>query len=142
MFENAKIDIRVKLASLWTALIFLYVYADYFDGLTSSTQEMVKNLETPLGPLTPELLLLFSVITIVPSSMIFLSIFLKPKINRILNMVIPVLWSSMSVLLFVDTINSDWHKFYALFQFVEFIILIIIIYQAYKWPKKESKFDS
>ncbi len=99
MFENAKIDIRVKLASLWTALIFLYVYADYFDGLTSSTQEMVKNLETPLGPLTPELLLLFSVITIVPSSMIFLSIFLKPKINRILNMVIPVLWSSMSVLL-------------------------------------------
>ncbi len=117
MFENAKIDIRVKLASLWTALIFLYVYADYFDGLTSSTQEMVKNLETPLGPLTPELLLLFSVITIVPSSMIFLSIFLKPKINRILNMVIQFFGlqcQSFYLLILLIQIGISFMRFFSL----------------------------
>lgn len=136
MFENTKVDIKVKLASLWTAFIFLYVYADYFDGMTPSSQEMSNNFETPVGPLTPELLLLFSVIIIIPTLMIFLSIFLKPKINRIVNITVAVLWSSMSIMLFINTINSEWHKFYALFQFIELIVLAIIIWQAYKWPKK------
>ena len=136
MFINNKIDIKLQLASLWTAFMFLYVYADYFDGLTPSTIEMSKNLETPVGPLTPELLLLFSVTVIIPSFMIFLSIFLKPKINRIINIIIPILWSSMSILLFINTINTEWYKFYALFQLVELIILITIIWQAYKWPKE------
>ena len=141
MFVNSKIDIKVKLASLWTSLMFLYIYADFFDAMTPSSIEMSKNLETPVGPLTPELLILFSVILIIPTLMIVLSVFLKPKINRIVNIIIAVLWSSMSILLFIDTINSGWHKFYALFQFLEIIILIVIIWQAYQWPKKPTKSD-
>ena len=138
MFVNSKIDTKLKLAILWTTLMFLYVYADFFDGMTPSSIEMSKNLETPIGPLTPLLLILFSIILIVPTLMIILSIFLRPRINRVVNIIIATLWASMSVVLFFDTINSEWHLFYALFQFIELTIFIIIIWQAYKWPKQSE----
>ena len=138
MFVNSKIDTKLKLAILWTTLMFLYVYADFFDGMTPSSIEMSKNLETPIGPLTPLLLILFSIILIVPTLMIILSIFLRPRINRVVNIIIATLWASMSVVLFFDTFNSEWHLFYALFQFIELTIFIIIIWQAYKWPKQSE----
>jgi len=135
---NSKIDIKVKLAALWTSIMFLYTYADYFDAMTPASIEMSKNLETPMGPLTPGLLLAFSVILIVPSLMIILAIFLKSKTNRLLNIIVALLWSSMSIILFVGTIASEWHQFYALFQFIEVIVFGLIIWQAYKWPKDLS----
>ena len=136
MLENLKIDIKIKLASLWTTLMFLYIYADFFDGMTPSSIENFGNLQTPVGPLTPWLLVIFSIILIIPSSMIFLSVFLKPKINKWINIVIAVLWSIMSIILLIDTIDSEWYKFYALYQIVEIFILSMIVWQAWKWPIK------
>jgi hypothetical protein len=71
--------------------------------------------------------------------MLFLSIFLAHKINRLLNIIIAILWSTMSVLLFVDTIASEWGQFYALYQFIEIIVFGMIIWQAYKWPKETEQ---
>ena len=60
MLVNSKIDIKIKLALLWTTIMFLYIYADFFEAMTPASKEMAKNLETPVGPVTPELLILFS----------------------------------------------------------------------------------
>ncbi|MEM7484599.1 MAG: DUF6326 family protein [Bacteroidota bacterium] len=138
MLNNPKPNIKLKLTSLWTALMFLYVYADFFDEKTPASIESFGNLQTPIGPLTPELLLIFSVILIIPSCMIFLSVFLSPRINKWLNIVIALLWSIMSFALLIDTIGSDWYKFYALYQIVEIFILFMIVWQALTWPKVES----
>ena len=139
MLVNSKIDVKIKLAVLWTALMFYYVYADFFDSMTPSSIENFGSLQTPVGPLTPLLLVIFSVILIIPSSMIFLSVFLKPKINKWLNIVSAVLWSRRAWRLFIDTMNSEWYKFYALYQVVEIIILGMIFWQALKWPKEAKE---
>ena len=72
---NYSIDVKIKLAILWTALMFLYIYADYFQLMTPEKLEKMINLQTPMGPTSPDLLVIFSVILIIPTLMIFLSVF-------------------------------------------------------------------
>jgi len=132
------IDIKIKLAALWTALMFLYIYADYFQLMTPEKLEKMKQLQTPMGPTSPGLLVIFSVILIVPTLMIFLSIFLKPQINKWLNIVIAFIYASMSILIVVSSIGDEWHTFYVIFNVVEILVFAIIIVQAWKWPRANN----
>ena len=134
---NYSINIKIKLAALWTSLMFLYIYADFFQLMTPKKLERMMNLETPMGPTSPQILVIFSVILIIPALMIFLSIFLKSQINKWLNIIIALIYTSMSILIIVSTIGDNWHTFYVLFNFVETILFAIIILQAWKWPRVE-----
>ena len=129
------INPKIKLAALWTSLMFLYIYADYFQLMTPEKLERMINLQTPMGPTSPSLLLIFSVILIIPSLMIFLSVFLKPKINKWLNILIASLYACISILIIVTTLGDEWHAFYVLFNIVETLIFTLIIWQAWKWPR-------
>ncbi|MEH6514855.1 MAG: DUF6326 family protein, partial [Maribacter arcticus] len=91
---NYHVNIKIKLAALWTALMFLYVYADFFQLMTPKKLEKMIDLQTPMGPTSPEILVIFSVILIIPSLMIFLSVFLKTQINKWLNICIAALYAS------------------------------------------------
>jgi nitrogen fixation/metabolism regulation signal transduction histidine kinase len=131
------INIKVKLAALWATLMFLYIYADFFQLMTPKKLEKMIDLQTPMGPTSPEILVIFSVILIVPSLMIFLSVFLNSQINKWLNICIAALYASMSILIIVSTLGSEWHTFYILFNLIEVFVFAMIIYQAWKWPKIE-----
>ncbi|MFK2820901.1 DUF6326 family protein [Flavobacteriaceae sp. LMIT009] len=130
-----KVDIKIKLAALWTSLMFLYIYADYFRLMTPEKLEKMIKLQTPMGPTTPGLLVIFSLILIVPTLMIFLSVFLRPKINKWLNIIVALLYTCMSVLIIISSISSEWQKFFVLFNIVEVLIFSIIIFQAWNWQK-------
>ena len=134
---NYNVNIKIKLAALWTALMFLYIYADFFQLMTPNKLEEMSDLQTPMGPTSPEILVVFSVILIIPSLMIFLSVFLKPQINKWLNICIATLYASMSILIIVTTLGSYWYTFYILFNFIEVFVFAMIIYQAWNWPKVE-----
>ncbi len=130
-----KVDIKIKLAALWTSLMFLYIYADYFRLMTPEKLEKMIKLQTPMGPTTPGLLVIFSLILIVPTLMIFLSVFLRPKINKWLNIIVALLYTCMSVLIIISSISSEWQKFFVFFNIVEVLIFSIIIFQAWNWQK-------
>lgn len=132
-----RINTKTKLAALWTSLMFLYVYADFFQLMTPKKLERMIDLQTPVGPTSPGLLVIFSLILIIPTLMIFLSIFLKPTINKWLNIVIATVYSFMSILIIVTTLGGEWHTFYVLFNAIEVIVFVIIIFQAWKWPRTE-----
>jgi hypothetical protein len=134
---NYSINIKVKLAVLWTALMFLYIYADYFRLMTPEKLERMMKLQTPMGPTSPGILVTFSVILIVPILMIFLSIFLKPQINKWLNIVIASIYACISILIIVSSIDNEWQTFFVIFNFVEIVVFAIIISQAWKWPREE-----
>ena len=132
---NYNVNIKIKLAALWTVLMFLYIYADFFQLMTPKKLEKMIDLQTPMGPISPEILVVFSVILIIPSLMIFLSVFLKTQINKWLNICIAALYASMSILIIVSTLGSEWHTFYILFNLIEVFVFAMIIYQAWNWPK-------
>ena len=132
---NYNVNIKIKLAALWTALMFLYIYADFFQLMTPNKLEKMINLQTPMGPTSPEILIIFSVILIIPSLMIISCIFLKSQLNKWLNICIAALYASISILIIVSTLGSEWHTFYILFNLMEVFVFAMIIYQAWNWPK-------
>ncbi|MBL7472025.1 DUF6326 family protein [Robertkochia sediminum] len=132
---DTPVSTKLKLASLWTALMFLYIYADYFRLMTPGKLEKMMELKTPMGPTTPELLIIFSSILIVPALMIFLSVFLKPLFNKWLNITIALLYAAISILIIVSGMGDAWQTFFVLFNGIELLVLGIILYQAWTWPR-------
>jgi len=133
-----KINVKIKLAALWTSLMFLYVYADYFELKTPGAIENAMNLKTPVGATTPGLLIVFSVVLMIPSMMIFLSIFLKPQVNKWVNIIIALFYAAISILIIVTGIGDKWKMFFVFYNVVEVFIFIIIIWQAWSWPKMKK----
>ncbi|MBO0321974.1 hypothetical protein J0X14_06680 [Muricauda sp. CAU 1633] len=132
------INVKIKLASLWTTLMFLYIYADYFRLMTPGKLEHMIKLQSPMGPTSPGILVIFSVLLIIPALMIFLSIFLKPQINKWLNIIIALIYACISILIIVSSINKEWQTFFVIFNFVEILVFAMIISQACKWSRKEN----
>lgn len=135
---NYEVNVKTKLAALWTTLMFLYIYADYFELKTPGTIENTMRLETPMGPATPGLLVIFSVLLIIPTLMIFLSFLLKPLLNKWLNIVLGFLYALISVLIISSQIGNQWYAFYVLYNVVEIFIFATIIWHAWTWPKTEN----
>ena len=125
--------VKIKLAALWTSVMFCYIYADYF-GLyvPGRLQAMMNGKMGPLGPTTQGVLLFTSVIMIIPSLMIFLSVALKPALNRWLNIIVGVLYT---VIILITM--WDW-AFYILYGVVEITLTGLVVWYAWRWPRTPS----
>lgn len=135
MLENPKVNIKIKLASLWASLTFCYLYGDYFELYTP---DKVNSLITGDHIMdSPTKLLLASIILAIPSVMVAVSIFLKPKINRILNILFGSLFTLMMIFIGIMSTN-EWYLFYVFLAFLESIITLLIVWYAWKWPKERT----
>ena len=135
---NYEINVKLKLAALWTSLMFLYIYADYFELKTPGALERMINLETPVGATTPGLLIVFSILLMVPSCMIFLVVLLAPPINKWLNITVGLLYMAISLLIIYSGMSDPWQRFFVLYNVAEVVIFVMIIRQAWKWPKADQ----
>jgi len=135
MFENPKVNIKIKLAALWASALFCYLYGDYFQLYTP---EKVNSLITGENNLdSPTKLLIASIIMAIPSIMVAASIILKPKINRILNILFGSLFTLMMLFIGVNSM-TEWYSFYVFLAFLESIITALIVWYAWKWPKERQ----
>lgn len=134
ILADYKINIKLKLALLWAALMSLYIYADYFNLMVPGKLKQMMDSQTPVGPTTPGLLITFSLLLIVPAIMIVLSIFLQPFINKWLNILFGLLYSIISILIIISGMGDSWETFFVLYNVIELIVLSTIIWQSWKWP--------
>ena len=136
MLENPKVNIKIKLASLWASATFCYLYGDYFELYTPNKVNSLISGDNIMD--SPTTLLIASIILAIPSIMVCLSIFLKPKINRILNIIFGTIFTIMMVFIgFMST--NEWYLFYVFLAFLESIITGLIVWNAWKWPKINLK---
>jgi hypothetical protein len=135
MLENPKVNIKIKLASLWASVTFCYLYGDYFELYTPGKIDSLLTGENILD--SPTKLLIATLILASSSVMVALSVLLQPKINRVLNIVFGMLFTLM--MLFIGfTSNTEWSGFYVFLAFLESIITAAIVWYAWKWPKEKS----
>ena len=135
MLENPKVNIKIKLAALWASVTFCYLYGDYFELYTPDKVNSLITGDNNLN--SPTILLLASIILAIPSVMVAASIFLKPKINRILNILFGTLFTLMMVFIGIISTN-EWYLFYVFLAFLESIITALIVWYAWKWPKERQ----
>ena len=129
MLENQKVNIKIKLAALWASVTFCYLYGDYFELYTP---EKVNSLITGENVLdSPTKLLIATIILAIPSVMVAVSIIIKPKINRILNILFGTLFTLMMLFIAINSLTA-WYNFYAFLAILESILTFLIVWHAFK----------
>ncbi|MBX3001687.1 MAG: hypothetical protein KF893_24400 [Caldilineaceae bacterium] len=132
--EGVKIHVQIKIAALWVVLMFLYIYADILSLYRpGQVEEMIAGRMGPL-PVTQGSLFTASILMMIPATMAFLSLALKPTVGRWANMILGVLYTAVNL---GNLIGETW-AFYILFGVVEIAITLLIAAFAWTW-RKESK---
>lgn len=137
IFEDVKINIKIKLSALWTALMFCYVYGDFFSLFVPGRLQRLMEGNSGAGETTPIMLLLYAILLALPSLMIFLSVTLKARLNRLLNIIMGIFFSIVMMLVTFTSLG-EWMIFYTFLGVVEIILTCTIVWQAIKWPTLKS----
>lgn len=130
LLEDMAIPVKVKLAGAWASLMLCYIYGDYFGLYKPGTlQEMLDGKMGPLGPTTQGVLLGTSIMMAIPSLMVFLSLVMKPRLNRWMNLAFGVLYTAIMLL----TLPGAW-VFYQFLGGIEILLTLAITWLAWRWP--------
>jgi hypothetical protein len=132
--EDIKVNIKIKLSALWVSLMLFYIYGDIFSMFVPARLKGLLNGDMGTGATTPYKLLAAAILMAIPALMVFLSLVLKPKVNRIVNIIAGAIYTIIMILVVYISIDP-WWIFYIFLGIVEIIITLLIIWQAWKWPK-------
>lgn len=132
--QDNKIDIKIKIAVLWLAMMSLYIYNDFFHLFTPGSIQNI--MDGNMGPFetTQVGVLGAAVLMAIPVGMSILAVFSCAKINRIANIAMGILYTIVNI---ANLPGETW-IFYIFLGTLEIIITLAIIYLAFKWPKAET----
>jgi len=134
--EEYKVNIRIILSALWTAVMFCYIYGDYFELYVPEKVEGLFNGQNMLD--NPMKLFLATFILTVPALMIFLTLLLKPQLAKWLNIGIAIFFTLFTLLVGFSSISA-WRAFYVFLSFLESILTAVIVVLAFRWPRVNTE---
>lgn len=127
--DNTQVDVKLKLASIWTSFMFLYIYVDYFALYMPCKIDLITKGKVFVFDITQEFIFIALVLATIPILMIFLSLILPAKTNRLSNIIVAIIL--IPYMLFNLTGEAWLHMYFA--AAVEVVLLCLIIRYAYKW---------
>lgn len=131
--QDSKVSIQFKLASLWASFMFLYIYVDYFALYMPDKIDGILKGKIFVFTITPQFLLVALVSVSIPALMIFLSTTLPARANRLANLIIATVYIPYSLF---NLVGEAWiHMIFG--AVAEVVILCLIIYYSWKWPRIE-----
>jgi hypothetical protein len=130
--EDLKVNVKVKLASVWASLMLLYIYVDYFALYMPGKIQGILAGKVFVFDITQGFLFGALVSMSIPALMIFLSIVLPAMINRWTNILVAAVYIPYTLF---NLAGEAWiHMVYA--AIVEVGLLALIIRFAWKWPRR------
>jgi hypothetical protein len=133
--EDVRVPTRYKLSAIWTSVMFCYIYADYFElYVPGKLQGMLAGQMVPLGPVSQGVLLGTATMLALPSLMILLSVTLKAKLNRWLNVIVGIVYTAIQIAVVA---KSGW-GFYIGLGILEAALTALIVWTAWTWPRNGS----
>ena len=136
--EDSKVNVKIRLALLWAALMFFYFYNDIFSlwqpgHLAQLLEGHLEGVE-----MTQTILFAGAILMCIPSLMVLLSVTLKARANRLVNIIMGFL--QMLILLATQFVGGGETWFYwRFFELMEAVFLGLIIWSAWKWPVAEPR---
>lgn len=127
-------SIRVRLVALWTAVMFLYVYGDYFALYIPGEAGKLVSGNTLLN--NPLKVFAASILMALPPLVIILSVLARASVARWANIIFGVAFTGIMVLIAVTSMPvTPEVAAYVFYAVIESVVTSIIIWQAWKWPK-------
>ena len=132
-FEDIKVNVKLKLASLWASFMFLYIYVDYFHLYMPGSLKDILAGKVFVFNISYVFLTIAMFFVAIPVLMIFLSVALPAKINRLTNIIVSIIL--IPYMLF-NLVGEAWlHMCFA--AVIEVVLLCLIIRYAWKWSRIE-----
>lgn len=123
---------RIKLSALWTVVMFSITFADIVGFIHPGALQRI--IDGSFGfPVTPGLLLVFSIFLAIPIAMIFLCLVLPDGSNRLLNTFAVIL-----TILFVVGGGSATYS-YVFFAAVEVVSMLAIMWFVWRGPGRTAR---
>ena len=133
-WQDGQVSAKLKLSILWIGVMFLYIYADIKAFFETGFIEQIMTGKFIEGLVIDQAFLLYSAILMsIPPVMAFLSLILKPAVNRIVNIVLGILHILLAIaILFMP--GEIW-VYYYWYSALEIGFHVLIVLHAIKWPR-------
>jgi len=132
--EDFKVNVKIKLAGLWVAAMFCYLYADVLAFFVPGHLAEILAGEIGGMPIDDLFMLGSAGIMIPPIVMIFLSLVLKARTNRWLNIIVGIVYTLIGIAMVVMAI-MPFSPGYLVYGIAEAILTALIIWYAWTWSK-------
>lgn len=132
-YTNNRIDIKIQLAALWSAMMMLYIYNDFFHLFVPESLQHI--MDGYMGPLdvTQFTLFLAALLMALPVLMAVITLFVSTKLSRPMNITLGVLYSFVNI----ANLPGEW-TFYIFLGLIQFCFTVTIIWLSIKWPTTEA----
>jgi hypothetical protein len=127
------VNVKIKIASLWTSVMFIIIYLDYFHLYMPHKIEDIMNGRVFVFDISQAFLLAALAMVATPALMIFLSVCLSAKVNRLTNILI----AAINIPLILFNLAGEAWVHMVVGAMIQVILLSLIIYYAWKWPRAE-----
>ena len=129
-FEPANVNVRIKIAALWTSMLFVFAYVDIFSLYRADFRAALEAGEIGGFTVNQSFLVGTTAYVVIPSLMVFGVLILRPRVDRIVNIAL----SSVYALTIIGGAIGEW-TYYILGSAIEVALLAAIVYYAWTWPK-------
>ncbi|WP_202919137.1 DUF6326 family protein [Saccharothrix deserti] len=123
---------KLVLCALWITMLFVFAYVDIFGFYRADVLDAALDGKMATTAFAVDQVFLISTTMYImpPILMVVLSLVLKPRVNRIANIVVSVLYT---ISIIVSCIGEKW-AYYIVGSLVEVVLLVAIARSAWKWP--------
>ena len=134
-YQDTRIDVKLVLSALWIAMLIVFAYVDIFGFFRADIlRAALDGKVATMGIAVDQVFLAFTTVYIlIPTLMVFLSLALRPRVNRIVNIVVALFYA---VSIIASGIGEGW-VYYILGSVVEVVLLVAIVRTAWTWPRTQ-----
>ena len=134
-YQDTRIDVKLVLSALWIAMLIVFAYVDIFGFFRADILEAALDGKVAtMGVTIDQVFLVFTTVYIlIPTLMVVLSLVLRPRVNRVVNIVVALIYA---VSIIAACIGETW-AYYFLGSAVEVVLLIAIVRTAWTWPRTQ-----
>jgi Family of unknown function (DUF6326) len=135
-YHDTRVDVKVVLAGLWTAMLFVFAYVDIFGFWRADVinRALLKEVPGTSFEINQAFLVLATIYILIPSLMVVVSLIAPAKTNRTTNIIASLIYAVSVVLSLID---ETW-IYYILGSVVEVILLLVIARTAWTWPRRSA----
>jgi hypothetical protein len=131
--EPVTVSVRTKISALWTSTLFVFAYVDLFSLYRADFRADLEAGEVAGFTVNRSFLLWTTAYVVIPSLMVFGTLVLQPRLNRVANIALGIVY----IVTIVVGAIGEW-SYYVLGSVVEVALLAAVVYYAWTWPKQAA----
>lgn len=131
-YRDTPVDVKHKLSALWVTMLFVFAYVDIFGFYRADVLNAALHGKIEATGLTINQMFLTAALVyiLLPSLMVSLTLILRPRANRAINIAVSILYT---VSILASCIGETW-IYYLAGSAVETVLLLAITRTAWRWP--------